>query len=236
MRTGGDMELNKRQKDILNIVQQRQRVTVKYLAEALFFSEMTIRRDLIKMEHEGYLKRYHGGALSMIEIGQYPIEQRMCINEKQKRDMAKCAEKYLSDGQTVFLPGCSTCAYLIPFLKNYKDLHIVTNSIDFLTVLSDMNIKCTICGGEYYAPDKILVGRAAYDLLSSINYDIAFFSCDGIDKDGTVSVEREDAVDLVKVCLKNAEKNILIADSSKLEQRRKYNVCNTADTDDIIML
>jgi len=230
------MKLNKRQTDILNLVNQKQRVTVGFLAKALFFSEMTIRRDLTKMEHEGYLKRYHGGAVSMLQTGQYPIEQRMCINEKEKRNMAKCAEKYLCDNQTIFLPGCSTCAYLIPFLKNYKDLHIITNSVEFLTILSEMRIRCTICGGEYYATDKILVGREAENFLHSINYDIAFLSCDGIDADGTVSVEREDSAALVSISFENAKKRIIIADHSKLSTRYKYNVCNTADADDIIML
>ena len=230
------MELNKRQRDILDIVEQKGRVSVKGLANELFFSEMTIRRDLDKMEHGGYLKRYHGGALSIMQTGHYTIDQRMFINEKEKREMARCAEKHLCDGQTVFLPGCSTCAYLIPLLRNYKELHVITNSVEFLNILSEMQIKCTICGGEYYAPDKIVVGAVACEFLSSVNYDIVFFSCDGINDDGTVSVDSEDALALFKVCFRNAKKRILISDHSKLHRLRKYNACNTSDADDIIML
>lgn len=230
------MKLNKRQKDILDIVEEKQKVTVKELADTLFFSEMTVRRDLSKMEHLGYLKRYHGGALSMMQTGHYTIDQRMFINEKEKREMARCAQKHLSDGQTVFLPGCSTCAYLIPLFKSYKELHVITNSVEFLKILSEMQIKCTVCGGEYYAPDKIVVGTMAHEFLSSFNYDIGFFSCDGIDDDGRVSVDSEDSLSLFKVCFRNAKRRILISDHSKLHQRRKYNACNTADADDIIML
>lgn len=230
------MELNKRQSDILRIVEERQRVTVNQLAKLLFFSEMTIRRDLSKMEHAGYLKRYHGGALSMVQAGHYTIDQRMLINEREKREMARCAERHLSDGQTVFLPGCSTCAYLLPLLKNYKEIHVITNSVEFLRILSEMQIKCTICGGEYYAPDKIVVGSSTYEILGSVNYDVGFFSCDGIDEDGTVTVDSEDSLSLFKVCFKNAKRRILISDHSKLHKRRKYNACNTADADDIIML
>ena len=230
------MELNKRQMDILGIVEEKKKVTVKLLSEVLFFSEMTIRRDLEKMEHEGYLKRYHGGALSMEATGQYPVEQRMHINEKEKREIAKYAEKHLRNGQTIFLPGCSTCAYLLPLLKNYNDLHIVTNSISFLTTLSEMKIRCTLCGGEYYAPDKILTGQIAHSILRSINYDVAFFSCDGIDDDGTVSVDREDSAELIKICLENAKKRIIISDHSKVGFRAKYNMCNTSHADDVIVL
>ena len=160
----------------------------------------------------------------------------MFINEKEKREMARCALKHLSDGQTVFLPGCSTCAYLLPLFKNYKEIHVITNSVEFLRILSEMQIKCTVCGGEYYAPDKILVGAMARELLGSVNYDIGFFSCDGIDDDGTVSVESEDSLALFKICFKNAKKRILISDHSKLHRRKKYNACSTDDADDIIML
>lgn len=230
------MKLNQRQKDIVNLVNLKQKVDVGFLAKTLFFSEMTIRRDLTKLENEGYLKRYHGGAIAMSESAQYPIDQRMHINEKEKRDIAKYAEKYLCDNQTILLPGCSTCAYLLPFLKNFKNLHIITNSVQFLTILSEMRIRCTLCGGEYYAADKILIGRDAVNFLCRINYDIAFLGCDGIDENGTVSVHREDSVELVKICFENAKKRIIIADHSKLDCRCKYNVCKTSDADDIIIL
>ena len=230
------MELNQRQKDIVAEINKMQRVSVASLANSLFFSEMTIRRDLLKLETEGYLKRYHGGAMALSLTEQYPIEQRMLINEQEKREMAKCAEKHLRDGQTVFLPGCSTCAYLLPFLKNYKNLHVVTNSVQFLTLLSEMKIRCTISGGEYYAADKILIGRVAERFFRSINYDVAFVSCDGISEEGDISVIREDSAELLQIGLQNADKLIVIADHTKLKQRCRYNSYNTKHADEVIIL
>ena len=230
------MTLNQRQKDIVEQVNKKQRVSVTFLAQNLFFSEMTIRRDLLKLENEGYLKRYHGGAMALSLTEQYPIEQRMYINEQEKREIAKCAEKHLADGQTVFLPGCSTCAYLLPFLKNYKNLHIVTNSVQFLTILSEMKMRCTISGGEYYAADKILIGRVAESFFRSMNYDVAFVSCDGISENGDLSVIREDSAELIQICLRNSDKLIVVADHTKLGQRCRYNVCNTKDADEVIIL
>lgn len=53
------MDLNERQKQILEITEQKKRVSVRYLAQKLCVTEMTVRRDLKKMEYEGFLKRYH---------------------------------------------------------------------------------------------------------------------------------------------------------------------------------
>ncbi|MBE6929529.1 MAG: DeoR/GlpR transcriptional regulator [Ruminococcaceae bacterium] len=230
------MGMNQRQKDILDWVNQKQRVSVTFLAQTLFFSEMTIRRDLIKLENEGYLKRYHGGAMALSLTELYPIEQRMFINEHEKRDIAKYAEKHLRDNQTIFLPGSSTCAYLLPFMKNYSGLHIITNSVQFLVTLSEMNIRCTISGGEYYAAEKVLVGHAANHFFRSMNYDIAFQGCDGITEDGQISVVREHAAELFRISFTNAEKHIIIADHSKYGVRCTYNVCRVDDADEVIMI
>lgn len=230
------MKLNQRQKDIISLVEENQQVTVKFLAKTLFFSEMTIRRDLAKLEHEGYLKRYHGGAVVMSHGEHYPIDQRMYLHEQEKRNMAKRAQEHLRDDQTIFLPGCSTCTYLLPFLRNYKGLHVLTNSVQYLTILSEMGIRCTICGGEYFAVDRLLLGRDSERFFRSTNYDIAFLSCDGIDEDGTVSILHEGIAEQIRIALVNAKKRILIADHSKLSNRCKHNICNTADVDDLIIL
>lgn len=229
------MELNQRQRDILTRLDENKRVTVQELSKTLFFSEMTIRRDLSKLERGGYLKRYHGGALP-IQSEQYPMEQRMYIYEQEKRELAKCAEKYLRDGQTVLLYGCSTNAYILPLLKKYSNLHVFTNSLNFLSTLSEMQIRSTICGGELYAPDKLLVGRASEAFFRSVNYEIAFLSCDGISEDGTISVLLEHSIELLKIACQNAKKRILIADHSKSGIRSTYNVLHADDVDDLIVL
>lgn len=48
--------LNTRQKKILDILQEKGRVKISELASRLYVSEMTIRRDLGAMEHEGILR------------------------------------------------------------------------------------------------------------------------------------------------------------------------------------
>ncbi len=229
------MKLNERQKQIVELVNQKQRVSVKALAEALYFTEMTIRRDLVKLENEGYLHRYRGGAIAMCCTEQYPIDQRMYMNEQEKRELARRAAAYLHDDQTILLCGNSSCAYLLPFLKEHKNLHILTDSLQFLTTLSDMQIRCTICGGECFAADKILIGHASENFFRQFNYDIAFIGCDGIDDDGTISVLREHSAQLCKIALANAEKCIILADHSKLHTRSRFNICNVTEDENVIL-
>ena len=230
------MALNERQQKILELTEQKQRMTVAQLAKRLYVSEMTVRRDLAKMEHEGHLKRFHGGAIANSDYIEYPIEQRMHINEKEKRDLAKRAKAYLQNGQTIFLPGCSTCAFLLPLLKDYEDLTVITNSVQFLIILSRMRIRCILSGGEYFETDKLLIGRSAENFLRSFNTDISFLSCDGISECGDVSIEDENTAEIVRIAFQNSKKRIILADRSKMGNRYTYNVCRAEDADDIIVI
>ena len=54
--------------EIYNLLQQNGVVRVDELAGRFQVSEMTIRRDLEKMEREGRLIRCHGGAVQKMEI------------------------------------------------------------------------------------------------------------------------------------------------------------------------
>ena len=231
-----DMALNERQARILEITEQRGRVSVTHLAKHLYVSEMTVRRDLAKMEHEGMLKRFHGGAIANGDYIDYPIERRMHINEKEKRDLARRAKAYLKNGQTIFLPGCSTCAFLLPLLKDYEGLTVITNSVQFTIILSRMRIRCILSGGEYFETDKLLIGRSAENFLRSFNTDISFLSCDGISEDGNVSIEDENTAEIVRIAFQNSQKRIILADRSKMGNRYTYNVCRTEDADDIIVI
>lgn len=230
------MGLNERQKQLLHLVEAKQRISVSQLAKALYVSEMTVRRDLTVLERDGMLLRYHGGAVALGEYMQYPIGTRMHINEKEKREIAKLAEKHVRDGQTIFLPGSSTCAFLIPYLKKYEGIRVVTNSVRFLLALSDMGISCLLSGGEYQKSDQALVGRGAEQFLRALNFHIAFLACDGISDDGMVSVEKEDMAQIVRIGFEHAQKRIILSDRSKLGVRCTYNICNTEDADEILVI
>ena len=55
--------MNDRQKEILEILYKKNRVSVEELSRALYVSEMTVRRDLAEMEKGGFLRRFRGGAV-----------------------------------------------------------------------------------------------------------------------------------------------------------------------------
>jgi DeoR family fructose operon transcriptional repressor len=169
------MEFKDRKKDILDILYSKGRVSVAELSKVLFVSEMTIRRDLCEMEKSGVLKRYRGGAVLMTVSSEMPISQRFFVDETEKMQLSKKAVKYLSDDQTIYIDSSSTCHYIIPYVSRFKNVTIVTNSINALLIASKSQIPCILLGGKYYDQDMCFVGSLAEQYAHDINVDVAFF-------------------------------------------------------------
>ena len=82
------MPLNERQSEILEELKKEKRMSVKKIAAFCYVSEMTVRRDLKKMESEGCLKRYNGGAVFLQSESMLPIYLRKLLHAKQKAKLS----------------------------------------------------------------------------------------------------------------------------------------------------
>ena len=218
------MELNDRQKQILALLRERKKITVTETSELLYASEMTVRRDLERMEQLGLLRRFHGGAVEADTLHQ-PIIFRSLVNDDRKKNLARKASEFLRDGQTVFLDSSSTCSYLVPYLSKFSGIHVVTNSIQSLLLLAQEHIPCYLTGGKYYERDMCLVGTMANDFAEQFNVDIAFFSALGLSADGRVTDNDEFQTAVRKKVLKNAAQVILLLDESKSGKTYPFTLC-----------
>ena len=229
------MELNARQKKILQRINREGRIKASALAKELFFSEMTIRRDLKIMEKEGLLKRIHGGAVENISLYNYPVDYRMEINKEQKQHLASQASKYLKDNQVIFLNSSSTLTYIIPHLLKYKNLQVITNSVHLLHYIASMHIPCYLTGGKYNEIERCLSGRQTEEFLNGINPDIAFLSCEALSDDGFVTDSDPELAEIDKIAVKKSKTTVLLMDRSKIGSVCTYDVCHTDRLDGVIL-
>ena len=99
---------------IVESLEQRRSVRVSMLSEELGVSEMTIRRDLERLEQEGLLSRMHGGAIlkrRMSEEPFYVTSERE--HSEEKRRIAQAAAAMIRPGET----WLSTCVAVVPELR-----------------------------------------------------------------------------------------------------------------------
>ena len=229
------MELENRKKDILDILYEKERVSVAELAGTLFVSEMTIRRDLKELEESGVLKRYRGGAVLTVMSRELPASKRFFLDEDEKKDLGKQASKFLADNLSVFIDSSSTCQYVIPYIKNFENITLITNSINALLAATKNDIKCILIGGEYYGKDECFVGTLTERFAEEFNVDVAFLSSLGISEDGVISDSDLEQTMVRKSIIKNSAKNVFLFEKNKLNQKFLYTLCKKGEADEVII-
>ena len=112
-----------RKNEILSILQKEQRVLVAELSTRYHVTEETIRRDLEKLEKEGFVKKTYGGAVlnknSTIDM---PLKIREKTNRKEKQKIAQTVASLIGDGESIMLDSSSTSLMIAQELKKKKKL------------------------------------------------------------------------------------------------------------------
>jgi len=207
-----------RKNEILAILQKEQRVLVAELSLRYNVTEETIRRDLEKLEKEGYVKKTYGGAvLNKNSTTDMPLKIREKTNRKEKQKIAQKVASLIEEGECIMLDSSSTSLLIAQELKKKKKLTVITNSVEVLIELSGCEgIKAISTGGILRDSSLSLVGKAAQDVLSRYNVDKAVLSCKGIDIEKGVTDSHEMEADVKIAMRERARTTILAADSSKM--------------------
>ena len=91
-----------RKNEILAILQKEQRVLVSELSKRYDVTDETIRRDLEKLEIEGYVKRTYGGAvLNKNKNVDMPLRIREKTNRDEKQIIAGLVAGLVEEGDLI---------------------------------------------------------------------------------------------------------------------------------------
>lgn len=229
------MTFTDRERDILDILYEKGRVSVGELAKILFVSDMTIRRDLNCLVEKGMVKRFRGGAVLVTAGSEMPISQRFFVDEKEKILLSKKAAGFLDDNLTVYIDSSSTCQYIIPYMNKFKNITLLTNSLNALHIASKMHIPCILIGGKYYDRDMCFVGSIAEQYAKQFYVDVSFFSALGLSADGIISDSDIEQIAIRKIIMENSGKNIFLFEKNKLDKKYFYILCRENDADEVLI-
>lgn len=231
----GQMLNLERQNEILQLLIQRKSMTVKALAELLFTSESTIRRDLNELEKVGKVRRTFGGVvLEETLTKEVPHILRKSQNYQAKQIIAKKAREYIENGKVIFLDASTTVAHLVPILSEFSDLTVITNSPATAMKLGEERIRTFCTGGELLMTSQAFVGTQSEEFIKGFNADIMFFSSRGISEDGRITDSSVEESRIRQVMMGQAKKKIYMFDSSKLGREYMFNLCHVKEADAFI--
>lgn len=193
---------------------------VSTLAEHYEVTEETIRRDLEKLESEGYARKTYGGAVRNDNItGDLPYTVRKQTNVAGKRYIAEKIASMICDGESLLLDSSTTATFTVKSIASKQNLTVVTNSVEVLLDLPQgHNWNVISTGGQYRSESMAYYGNAAQEAITKYRVDYAILSCKGLDADGGISDTREVFADMKKIFLRSARKVILAIDHTKFDQ------------------
>lgn len=224
-----------RQTEILNILSEQKSISVAKLSKILFVSAPTIRRDLTLLEHQGKVLRTHGGViLRKTADSEIPLILREDQNNILKEIIAKKAVKYINNGDVIFLDASSTVSHMIPYMKKFKDIIVITNSPKTSIKLGEENIKNYCTGGLLLQHSIAYVGNETEQFIKNINANLFFFSSRGYLEDGYITDSSIEEAAIKKAMIRNSDKTFYLCDSSKKNTKYMYNICHTIDVTKII--
>ena len=221
MRKRNAIAIEDRHERILELIRQNGRATIKELCEIFNMSIVTIRNDLIYLEEKGLVIRTHGAAVAVQEQSEpdsmvIPFDLREEKNFGTKHRIGKAAADLVNDGEVIFIDGGTTASEMRHYLKDKKDITVVTPSIVvtyWLAVTGSISIY--VLNGFFKRDSYSTVGVPATDFMSQWNLSKAFFGAAGYTDKAGLSDLDIGYVEQKKVIVEKAHTVIGLVDSSK---------------------
>ncbi len=222
-----------RENEILEAIRSNGYVSVKDLAKQLSISESSIRRDLSNLQSKGLISRKHGGAEAIDSVTRnIPYSHRYQLGKNEKKRIAQIAATLVKEGDVVFLDASSTTIYLALEITSIKGITVITNGIEIARELSNYAVKVLLTGGLMYNEDRVmLVGSVALDTVRSIHADIAFISSQAISCDGVATCVYQEANDVRRAMVENADKRVYLCLESKIGKIAPYRLTTLDNLD-----
>jgi DeoR family fructose operon transcriptional repressor len=219
---------------IMRTLRSAGRVDVAEVAAVLGVTSETVRKDLIRLENDGLLRRVHGGAVPIESMSFEPRVTARTEFAEAKLRIATAALAHLPDRGSVLLDAGSTTSRLADLLPSDRPLTVFTNTLPIaMMLLGRPNLTVHTLGGRLRGPTSAEVGPWADRVLRELNVDVAFLGTNGISLERGLTTPDPAEAATKELMLSAARRRILLADHSKVGL---VSLCKHGDLRDIDLL
>jgi DeoR family transcriptional regulator, fructose operon transcriptional repressor len=203
---------------ILQLLKERNSIKINEIVELTNTSESTIRRDLIQLEEEKFLKRVHGGAARLQgKLEEPTMSEKSSKNLQSKQMIAKYAAGLVEAGDCIYLDSGSSVYEMISYLPK-EEIVVVTNGLMHLNLLLERGIQTYLIGGFAKVKTNALVGRGALLSLEQYRFDKCFMGVNGIHLEfGYTTPDPEEAL-IKEKAISLSREAFVLADESKFSE------------------
>ncbi|WP_026884767.1 DeoR/GlpR family DNA-binding transcription regulator [Clostridium akagii] len=207
---------SERQKKFLDLLSIKDVIAISDFMEEFSISIETVRRDLSILEKQGKIEKVYGGAkLKKPLLSEPAMEERMVHKLKEKDLIGKKCSELINDGDCIFIDSGSTTYHIAKYIRNKKNLTIITNSIAVVNELITTDFEIIIIGGKIRQEERSVV---TYDYIfnfSELNIQKSFICAGGITAENGISDFNMQEVVTRKKIIERSKTIYVAADSSK---------------------
>jgi DeoR/GlpR family transcriptional regulator of sugar metabolism len=225
-----------RHQRIMDYLKANRSAEVSQLSALLKVSEVTVRKDLERLERAGLLSRSHGGAIlpeRLLYEPSFAEKEDQWIDEKQA--IAQAAASLITDGMTVAIMTGTTLSHTARLLMERQRLKIVTNAVNIATELMHAaGVSVFLTGGNIRPNTLALVGEMAERSLEGIYVETAFIGVNGFSLEQGLTTPSIEEARVVKKVMENAQKVVVAVDHTKFNQVAFFRICTVEQIHTVI--
>lgn len=228
------MLTQKRQEEILKLLEKKGSVTLQELKEYLHTSESTIRRDLNMLGAEGKLQKVFGGAVALeaVNAEDEHVTKREEKNLEEKMRIARYAAAQIEEDDFVYLDAGTTTGCLLEFISESvrgKHVTFVTNAPAHAQKLARAGIPVILTGGRLKPSTEAIVGTEACRQLDKFNFTVGFWGTNGVSVKAGFSTPDSDEAIIKQCAMKNTKKCFVVCDHTKFHKTSPVTFGNLED-------
>lgn len=223
---------------ILDRLVRTRSVRVSDLVDMLGVSDMTVRRDLDRLHHQGLLEKVHGGATAQKDpsTSEPGFQVKSSLALAQKEAIGRRAAALVKPGSSVAISAGTTTHALARHLVNVPSLTVVTNSVwaaEVLHTSGNRDLTVLLTGG-LRTPSDALVGPIALTALRSLHLDAVFMGVHGMETQAGFTTPNLMEAETNRAMLASSSRLVVLADSSKWGVLGLSTICPLHDADVVI--
>jgi len=203
---------------ILEIIEEKKKVSVEMVCNEFNVSHATARRDLDHLHKRALITRVHGGAIALKKSQpESPLFQRMEIQTENKKKIGAAMAALIQEGETIFLGSGTTVFEVAKNLRERQELTVITNSLLVINeLITCSGITLVALGGIVRHSEHSMIGSIAEASLAGLYVDKVIIGIHGIDiEQGLTNHHLPEAVTDRKI-LEAGKRIFIVADHTKL--------------------
>lgn len=224
-----------RQQRIKELLVKYKQMDVGTLAATLGVTEVTVRRDLDKIEKEGFATKTHGGVM----LNELPPEENPEAKEGMavpgSREIGETTSLLIRDREAIFLGSGFTCLQVALNLKNKQRLTVMTNDLKVAQELTNTpGVICVVTGGNTIPGSNSLAGDLAVRALERIHFHKVILSVSGASFTHGFTMGTVEESSLYQQLFQISNEIIIVADYSKFGQIGFAYLCQLTEVHKIV--